>query len=185
MQTAPCGAPARAAGGPVRRRRDATDGSRHRGGPVNRREFLHRVGFAGLVATIGQLPAMLDARAILSLGSGEADGDVVRETISGLVAWYVAPEAGSIHRIAKPLLIVLILLHVAGAVSTIPLTTCALSTVLQRYHPARITQAHGCIGSRYQQGAAPIIGGSDSRHEKEHAVGSRDEHAVHVSRRAR
>ena len=57
---------------------------------MNRREFLHRVGFAGLVATIGQLPAKLDARAIQPLaGSGETDGDVVRETISGLVAFVV------------------------------------------------------------------------------------------------
>lgn len=34
--------------------------------------------------------------------------------ISGLVAWYVTPEAGDLHSIAKPAFIVLIALHVAA-----------------------------------------------------------------------
>lgn len=34
--------------------------------------------------------------------------------VSGLVAWYVTPAAGEIHEIAKPVFIVLILLHLAG-----------------------------------------------------------------------
>jgi cytochrome b561 len=36
--------------------------------------------------------------------------------VTGLAAWYVTPAAGDVHELAKPVFIVLILVHLAGVV---------------------------------------------------------------------